>query len=173
MLNIEIKARCAAPSAIRKILRARKADFRGTDRQTDTYFRVKKGRLKLRQGNIENSLIFYLRDNKKGPKDSRIHLFKTAKSPVLAELLAAALGTLVEVKKSREIYFIGNVKFHLDRVAGLGSFMEIEAIDETGRIGRAKLLEQCKHYMDLFGIRQEDLLTNSYSDMLLKRHLKK
>lgn len=173
MLNIEIKARCAGPAAIRSILRARKAEFKGTDKQTDTYFKVKKGRLKLRQGNIENSLIYYLRDNKKGPKDSRIHLFRTVKSPVLADLLEAALGTLVEVKKTREIYFIGNVKFHLDRVAGLGSFMEIEAIDETGRIGRAKLLEQCKHYMELFGIRKEDLLTNSYSDMLLEKKSKR
>lgn len=171
MLNIEIKARCADPAFIRGILRAHKADFKGTDRQTDTYFKIKKGRLKLRQGNIENSLIFYLRENKKGPKDSRIHLFKTARNPMLKALLEAALGTLVEVKKTREIYFIGNVKFHLDKVAGLGSFVEIEAIDETGRIGRAKMLAQCEHYLALFRISEKDLLKNSYSDMLLKnRH---
>ena len=70
------------------------------------------------------------------------------------------------VDKKREIYFIDNVKFHIDKVKGLGNFIEIEAIDKTGKIGKKKLLEQCNYYIKLFGIKNTDLLSNSYSDLL-------
>ena len=68
--------------------------------------------------------------------------------------------------KAREIFFIENVKFHLDTVKGLGTFVEIEAIDRDGSIGQDKLLAQCEHYISLFGIKDEDLLEKSYSDMV-------
>ena len=71
------------------------------------------------------------------------------------------------VDKIREIYFIDNVKFHLDSVKDLGEFVEIEAIDETGEIGKEKLHEQCSFYLNLFGIKQEELLSCSYSDLVL------
>ncbi len=66
----------------------------------------------------------------------------------------------------REIYFIENVKFHLDEVKGLGTFVEIEAIDSDGSIGKEKLLEQCNFYLQAFEIKDEDLLEKSYSDMV-------
>jgi len=165
-LNVEIKAKCANPDFIRATLKKHKAEFKGTDVQTDTYFNVKTGRLKLRQGNIENALIYYVRKNKKGAKDSRVRIFRTENGCELRDVLAPALGVSVEVKKWREIYFIGNVKFHIDKVPGLGNFVEIEAIDETGRIGRRKLLEQCSRYLGLFKISTNDLVSDSYSDML-------
>lgn len=59
--NAEIKARCRDPRTTGKALRAVGADYHGTDRQIDTYFRVDQGRLKLRQGEIETALIHYHR----------------------------------------------------------------------------------------------------------------
>jgi len=56
---IEIKASCPDPEQARMILSELKAEHKGTDHQIDTYFNVKEGRLKLREGNIENNLIFY------------------------------------------------------------------------------------------------------------------
>ena len=47
-LNVEIKARCTNPAFIRDYLLSNNAEFRGTDEQTDTYFHVPHGRLKLR-----------------------------------------------------------------------------------------------------------------------------
>ena len=167
-VNIEIKAKCSNPEALREILNSRNADFRGTDHQVDTYFRAGFGRLKLREGNIENYLIHYDREDKTGPKQSNVTLFRSDPKSSLKELLTKALGVLVVVDKQREIYFIGNVKFHLDSVQDLGSFVEIEAIDKDGTIGREKLLQQCQHYLDLFGIPQSDLVSNSYSDLLLQ-----
>ena len=166
-LNIEIKAHCADPAAIRAILREHGADFKGTDHQIDTYFNVPSGRLKLREGNIENALIFYERSDQAGPKQSNIMLHQTAPQSDLKPLLTKALGVKVTVDKSREISFIGNVKFHLDTVAGLGSFVEIEAIDADGSLGRARLLAQCQEYLTLFKIQDADLVEGSYSDLLL------
>ena len=152
-LNVEIKARCADPEAIRKTLEKLGADFRGVDRQTDTYFRVPRGRLKLREGNIENSLIHYDRADVPGSKESVVTLYQTQPdSTPLKEVLSRSLDALVEVKKRREIYFIGNVKFHIDDVDVLGSFVEIEAIDTTGTVGREDLRRQCEEYIEALGI---------------------
>ena len=83
------------------------------------------------------------------------------------EVLAAALGVTVVVEKHRHILWIDNVKFHVDAVAGLGSFIEIEASDRTGQIGRLGLLEQCQRYIGLLGIADTDLEPRSYSDLLV------
>ena len=168
-INIEIKARCENSGHIRDLLKNINAQFQGLDHQIDTYFGVNSGRLKLREGNIENFLIYYDRDDKKGPKQSNVMLFPTEPNSPLKVILTKALGILVVVDKKREIYWRDNVKFHIDQVADLGSFVEIEAIDSKGNIGRDKLMEQCKFYLDLFGIREEALLSNSYSDLLMEK----
>ena len=85
------------------------------------------------------------------------------------QALIEALGELVVVDKERRIYFIDNVKFHIDKVKDLGGFVEIEAIDTTGKIGREQLLEQCNHYLRLFKIKESDLVDCSYSDLLLAK----
>ena len=167
MINIEIKAKCNDPAKIRNILLRNKADFRGTDRQIDTYFKVKSGRLKLREGNIENGLIYYERENTNSPKQSNYLLHKINPPNNLKEILTAVFEILTVVDKQREIYYIDNVKFHLDEVKGLGSFVEIEATDGGGIIDSDKLNEQCSYYMDLFGFSSKDLISCSYSDMIL------
>jgi predicted adenylyl cyclase CyaB len=169
-INIEIKARCNNPEEIREILKSQNADYKGLDSQIDTYFKVSNGRLKLREGNIENDLIYYERENEKGPKQSNIILYKTAQNSQIKEILEKSLGTLAVVDKQREIYFIDNVKFHIDNVRNLGSFVEIEAIDRDGTIGIEKLTEQCNYYMNLFKIEKNDLIDISYSDMMLNKN---
>lgn len=167
ILNIEIKARCDQPDRIRKILHQHNADFKGKDHQVDTYFEVPEGRLKLRQGTIENNLIFYQRANQSGPKASSIDLVPAEHPQKLHTLLDHALGTKVVVDKEREIYFIDNVKFHIDTVKKLGNFVEIEAIDKDGTIGEEQLRKQCEKYIELFAISEKQLISHSYSDMLL------
>src|SRR5699024_1600806 len=120
----------------------------------------------LPEGTIENYLIHYRRPNKKGPKQADIILYKSVPESTLKSILTAALETWVVVDKSREIYFIDNVKFHLDKVEKLGTFMEIEAIDTDGSVGKEKLRRQCAEYRALFGINEEDLVAVSYSDLL-------
>lgn len=168
-ISIEIKATCNNHEKIRSILKEHRADFRGTDHQIDTYLQVNNGRLKLREGTIENFLVFYEREDKEGPKQSNVILFKSDPQSSLKEILLKALGALVVVDKQREIYFIENVKFHIDTVKGLGTFMEIEAIDSDGSLGKEKLLEQCESYLKLFDIPKKDLISVSYSDLLMQK----
>ncbi|MBT4824343.1 class IV adenylate cyclase [Candidatus Woesearchaeota archaeon] len=166
IINIEIKAKAINHNEIRNILKSKNAEFKGVDHQIDTYFNLNSGRLKLREGKIENNLIYYNREDKEGPKQSNISLFKNIPNSSLKEVLTKALGILIVVDKQREIYFIDNVKFHLDTVKNLGTFVEIEAIDKQGNIGKDKLHEQCLFFLNLFKISQEDLISVSYSDLL-------
>jgi predicted adenylyl cyclase CyaB len=167
-LNVEIKAFCKDPEFIRTYLLSHEAEFKGTDEQTDTYFHVPNGRLKLREGNIENNLIFYERTDQAGPKNSHFHLVKVEDARGLKEVLNKSNGVKVVVKKKREIYYIENVKFHIDVVPGLGSFVEIEAGNILADLSQEELKNQCDFYVGEFGIKQDDLIDVSYSDMLLK-----
>lgn len=173
-LNVEIKARLRdrdfpGPEGhagfIREYLNARGAEFRGTDEQTDTYFNVAAGRLKLREGKIENNLIYYERADREGPKSSEFTLVKVADPDGLKTVLSRSVGIKTIVRKTREIYYIGNVKFHIDKVPGLGSFTEIEAGNLVGNRSKEELQAQCEHYLKEFRIEPADLVPGSYSDM--------
>ena len=164
-LNIEIKARTRHAEFLRRYLNS-KAEFRGTDFQADTYFNVTNGRLKLREGNIENNLIYYERQNTPGAKESSFQLVHIQDPKSLKEILTAALGIKIVVRKKREIYFIKNVKFHIDEVEGLGNFAEIEASDLYTDLSKEELQKQCDFYLRELKIREEDLVSVSYSDML-------
>lgn len=142
--------------------------FIGLDHQCDTYFNVETGRLKLREGNIENTLIWYERSNTAGAKQSDIILYHHSPDKALKEILVKTHGVKVVVDKKRKIYFIGNVKFHFDHVDGLGTFIEVEAIDKNGDIGIEKLKEQCSYYAAFFEIKPGDYIAESYSDLLMK-----
>ncbi len=166
-INIEIKARCESIEELHDLLMAAGASYRGEDRQRDTYFPCAYGRLKLRQGNIENALIHYQRSDLAGPKLSAVTLYPAAEAEQLRNVLEKSLGVLVVVDKKRRIYFIDNVKFHLDEVQQLGFFAEIEAIDVDGKLGEEQLRLQCNHYLQQLGIRNIQLLTHSYSDLLM------
>lgn len=168
-INYEFKARCSDIEKLESKLKKLNPLFVGTDHQIDTYFHVPNGRLKLREGNIENSLIHYNRSNTAGAKQSDVTLYQHQPNKSLKEVLTKALGVKVVVDKKRKIYFIDNVKFHFDEVNELGSFIEVEAIDKDGSIGIEKLREQCDYYAQLFQITNEQFIAESYSDLLAKK----
>lgn len=169
-LNVEIKARHSDAQSLRDYLKSQQAEFRGTDHQTDTYFNSPNGRLKLREGNIENNLIYYERTDQAGPKQSFFKLVKVNDPAALKDALTASMGVKVVVNKQREIWYIRNVKFHIDEVEGLGAFMEIEAGNILApELDRDALQQQCDRYMHEMGIREQDLMQVSYSDLLLER----
>jgi len=88
VINAEIKAMCSDLERIRSILLEKKADFKGMDHQVDTYFRTGSGRLKLREGNIENNLIWYQRPDQTEPRTSRCILYQYIKQ---AHLMMSSL----------------------------------------------------------------------------------
>jgi len=167
-LNVEIKATCPDPEAVRAVLRRLNSDFKGTDHQIDTYFNCTQGRLKLREGNIERALIHYLRGDQSGPKRSDVLLYDAHPSGELKTLLTRALGILTVVDKRRDIHFVGNVKIHIDSVEGLGSFVEIEAIADDEYSTEEALREQCEFFMEQLKVEPEHLLERSYSDIRIE-----
>ena len=170
ILNIEFKAKSNDIVAAENILLQHNPKFIGEDHQIDTYFNVPNGRLKLREGNFENALIHYERENTAGSKSSQVLLYQHQPDENLRALLIKALGIKAVVDKRRKIYFIDNVKFHFDTVQNLGTFIEVEAIDKDGTISKEKLQEQCDFYAALFQINKEDFMAVSYSDMIIPKN---
>jgi predicted adenylyl cyclase CyaB len=166
-INVEIKARTREPRRVLQRLAEVGAVLQGIDRQVDTYYEARHGRLKLRRGTIEHALIAYERADLHGPKVSRVTLYEPSDSDRLHATLSAALEVLVVVDKQRHIWWAENVKLHVDEVDRLGSFLEVEAIDRHGNLGEAALRRQCGEWLELLAVDHGDLVDRSYSDMLL------
>ena len=172
-LNIEIKAHCRDPLAAEHYLLNTGARLAGIDVQEDTYYNVPEGRLKLRQGRIENNLIFYRRTDQEGPKASSFLLHPVTDGPSLHALLSESLGVKITVKKNRKIFFLDHTKFHIDEVPGWGNFIEIEVSNLNHPfLTEASMQADCRRYMSDLGIREKDLVAGSYSDMLMEREKK-
>ncbi len=169
VLNIEFKAKSNRIEELESLFLQHNPQFIGEDHQVDTYFHVPAGRLKLREGNIENALIHYERENTASAKASHVLLYQHTPDKSLKDILTKTLGIKAVVDKRRKIYFIGNVKFHFDTVDGLGTFVEVEAIDKDGSISAEKLQAQCHQYAAVFGITEKDYCPVSYSDMILEK----
>jgi predicted adenylyl cyclase CyaB len=164
-MHLEVKAVIHQPERIREILKQQKARFTGVDFQTDIYFKVPRGRLKLRQGNIENALIFYERADTAAPRNSQAITQPVSSDHSLREMLSASLGILTEVKKVRESYLLGHTKIHLDQVDKLGAFVEIEIPHPDRSADEAVLQEECHRMIGLLGLREADFCAVSYSDL--------
>lgn len=167
LVNFEFKARLQNEKQARAVLKTLGARFIGTDRQVDTYFQVSSGRLKIREGRIENALISYRRSNTPRTRRSTVDMMLLPRRNSVRAILAAALPVQAVVEKRREIYFVGNAKIHLDKVRRLGKFLEVEAISRTGDLRgiRAK----ARRLQKLFGIRTVDIVGESYADLIARQ----
>jgi len=170
LLNFEFKARLRDEKRARAVLKQLGARLVGTDHQADTYFQVPSGRLKVREGRIENALIYYRRSNTPRARRATVDMMLLPRRNSLRAILAAALGVRVVVDKRREIYFVRNVKIHLDRVRGLGKFVEVEAISRSGDLKRIRA--QARHFQKLFGIPSSEIVGKSYADLVLAKKRK-
>jgi len=122
----------------------------------------------LREGNIENSLINYDRENIAGSKKSEIILYKHEPNIALKDILTRQFGIKIVVDKKRKIYFIDNVKFHFDIVENLGTFIEVEAIDEKEEFKIEELKTQCDKYFNFFELTENNVVDKSYSDLIIE-----
>src|SRR5687767_8972868 len=102
-LNHEFKARTSRLDQLENLLLEHHPEFIGEDLQVDTYFNVPLGRLKLREGNIENALIQYFREDVAGAKTSKVTLFRHKADINLKMALVNSLGIKVVVEKRRRI----------------------------------------------------------------------
>ncbi|KYO47852.1 hypothetical protein Y1Q_0016617 [Alligator mississippiensis] len=81
-------------------------------------------------------------------------------------LLSEALGVLGVVRKERLLYLVGQTRVHLDRVDGLGDFMELEVVlNEEQSLQDGE--QVARALMEELGVREEDLISGAYLDLLL------
>jgi len=166
--NFEFKARVDELEKYEAMLLTLNPDYKGLDHQIDTYFNASQGRLKLREGNIENSLISYDRENVAQAKESQIILYQHQPNPALKHILTKQLGVKAIVDKKRKIYFIDNVKFHFDVVKQLGTFIEVEAIDNNNDFTIDELKNLCDFYFSFFELNPNQIIDKSYSDLIME-----
>jgi len=165
--NLEIKAKYPSLARARKISRTLGARFGGTLKQTDTYFKVKQGRLKLREINAKQlELIFYRRENARGSRYSDYVVLELKKKVVAKRVLNSLFETMVIVRKKRELFLYKNSRIHIDSVAELGGFIEFEVLVVRGKKQAQQLMSFLR---SKFGIDSSMLIAGSYSDLLLKR----
>ncbi len=164
--NVEIKARLADPAATARLAAAAADGPPETLEQTDTFFRVSAGRLKLRElGNGRAELIFYARADTPDPAESRFTRAAVADPAAVCALLAAALGTAGTVRKRRVLYHVGRTRVHLDDVQGLGAFLELEVQMAEGEPADAGARE-ADALLARLGVPREALVAEAYVDLL-------
>ncbi|MEX1138607.1 MAG: class IV adenylate cyclase [Bacteroidota bacterium] len=166
--NLELKAPLSSSYAGAAI--ARSLGARRTNRfyHTDTYFNIPSGRLKLREfrGNSRSQLIWYIRPNTRGVRISQYAIAPVQDTRETRKILSRLFGVQVVVRKRRDLFILNNARIHLDRIAGLGNFVEFEVIVRYG-------IPQAKHLMNVlktaFSVRQRDCIGTSYCTMLMNR----
>jgi adenylate cyclase, class 2 len=164
--NLESKACCADLEACREALARLGIPVCQVEFQTDTYFHVSNGRLKLREiEGLSAALIWYERPDCEPARISLYHLVPVADPDAMKALLAAALGVRGQVTKRRVIYLWHNVRIHLDEVAGLGSFVEFEAVLGP-RDDEATAHERLEHLARTLQLDPSDYRGKSYADLL-------
>jgi len=167
MENIEIKARLVNPDQTRDLIKKLDHTYVGLDHQIDTYFKTTNGRFKLRQSSLSGPyLIFYLRENRSGPKSSVYQKLSVDDPEGLKELLIKMQGLHTTIEKKRDIYLYENVRIHLDEVIKLGSFLEFEAVMDEKFNNREVEFKKVEYLMKKLGIADEDLIRESYENLI-------
>jgi predicted adenylyl cyclase CyaB len=164
--NVEIKARARDAARQRRLARELAPGEPEVIEQQDTFFRVPRGRLKLRVfGDGSGELIYYERPDSSEASVSEYRLAPTADPESLRETLGAALGLRATVRKRRTLYRCGQTRIHLDQVEGLGDYLELEVVlreDQSAAEG-AVIAQQL---MERLEVRDSDLVDRAYVDLL-------
>src|SRR5678815_2414793 len=163
--NIEIKARIENVSLLTPKVAEIASEGPLEIAQDDTFFNCDNGRLKLRAFSIDTGeLIFYRRVNQAGPKESFYLRSPTSSPETLREVLSLAYGQLGRIRKYRTLFLVGRTRVHLDRVEGLGHFLELEVVlgeNEPSEEG----VREAHELMSRLGIGPHQLVEGAYADL--------
>ena len=168
--NIEIKARIDSVEALLPRARGVADSEAQVMMQDDTFFRVPHGRLKLREftdGSAE--LIHYHRLDTAAAKASDFVRVPVPDAAALREALARGCGVLGRVRKERLLWLTTRgaitTRIHLDRVEGLGDFMELEVVLQDGQ-SDADAEAHADRLMHELGLAQAPRIAGAYLDLL-------
>ena len=163
--NLELKAEVSSPGSPANIAKRIGARYAGTLRQSDSYFRVKHGRLKLREMDRGKSeLIFYRRPNRTGSRVSKYFILPMRNAKKARTMLSSLFVRTIVVKKTRRLFLYKNARIHLDVVQGLGRFIEFEVVVTQGKRQADRLM---KYLRKEFQIPLKRTVPGSYGDLLV------
>jgi adenylate cyclase class IV len=166
--NVEIKARIDSVEALLPRARALADGLAVLIEQDDTFFTCSHGRLKLREfADGAGELIHYERADTAGPKLSDYVRAPTSDPAALREALTRAHGVIGRVRKTRWLLMAGQTRIHLDRVEGLGDFIELEVVlreEQSAAEGEAI----AERLMGRLGIERDQRLAGAYLDLLAR-----
>jgi predicted adenylyl cyclase CyaB len=167
--NVEVKAQVADVSSLRMRIESLGATVAEELHQTDTFFTIPFGRLKLREFGINSGeLIYYLRPDTPGPKVSRYTRAPVTSVAAMRDVLSESLGVSAIVRKRRMVFVLNDTRIHLDQVEDLGAFMELEVVlRDTQAVADATRVAFC--LLDALAIRRSDLVSEAYVDLILNR----
>jgi adenylate cyclase class IV len=164
--NIEIKARIENVEAVLPQARALADGDALAIEQDDSFYRVPHGRLKLRRfadGSAE--LIHYERDDSVDAKASDYVRVPVAEPAALHEALQRGCGLQGRVRKQRQLLMVGQTRIHLDRVAELGDFIELEVVLQDGQ-SDADGMQVAERLMTALGLASAQRIAGAYLDLL-------
>jgi adenylate cyclase class IV len=164
--NIEIKARIGDLAPIRQKAAMLASGPAEVLEQTDTFFVVPRGRLKVRAfADGSGELISYERADQHGPRPSDYSRVRCQDATALCNALSRVLSIRGTVEKQREVILVGRTRIHLDRVARLGSFLEIEVVLADGEpedVGR----REAEELLRALEIPSAALVAHPYIDLI-------
>ncbi len=159
--DFTLKARATDFEHLEDLLKNCGALFLGVDEQKDTYFQTDKGKLKLREGTIENLITHYERILEDGIERTVVYRYDVNPSAIEIENLRTNFKPIGIVKKERSIYLLDIHKIHLDRLEQ-GDFLEIESIDREEKFTTEELRKRCLELKEKLGIADADLVPTGY-----------
>lgn len=166
--NLELKARLRDPVGARAVARRVAGEPVALLRQSDEFFHVPYGRLKLRTiEGVGAELIWYQRPDAPETRRSDYQITPAPDGPALSSSLGAALGVRVVIRKTRILHLYHGVRIHLDDVEGLGDFLELEAVlgPDLKEESATRRLEDLR---GAFSLRDEDLVSVAYADLAIQ-----
>ena len=167
--NIEVKAVLNDRSAVEAVA-AQIADGPAqVIEQEDIFFPCDGARLKLRVFSPDQGeLIRYERSDLAEMRCSRYLIARTSDPLILLEILDKTLGRTGVVKKVRTLYLVGQTRVHLDHVADLGEFLELEVVLRPGQSEREGN-NIADGLITKLGISRKNFIADAYVDLLARR----
>jgi adenylate cyclase len=134
--------------------------------QKDTYFKLGENKIKTREiDDSEIQLIKYFRKEVKGKKISSYSVETI--SSIEKEAFFRRNKTLCEVFKKRELWIYKNTRVHIDKVKGLGKFLELETV--LKKVSKKEGDKEFNDLISILGIDKGKSIPLSYSDILLAK----